>query len=70
MVRSVFRAIEYLQGDDGYLLAREAYLYVFDAVLMLIVMLLFNVVHPAELFVRRGRIEKFASDIALQERGY
>jgi SNF family Na+-dependent transporter len=48
MVRSVFRAVEYLQGFDGYLLSHEAYLYIFDAVLMLLVMALFNFVHPSE----------------------
>ncbi|KAF9776716.1 hypothetical protein IL306_005064 [Fusarium sp. DS 682] len=42
MVRSVFRAIEYLQGFNGYLLRHEAYLYIFDATLMLFVMILFN----------------------------
>ncbi|KAH7368396.1 RTA1 protein [Plectosphaerella cucumerina] len=48
MVRSVFRAVEYLQGFDGYLLSHEAYLYIFDAALMLLVMALFNYVHPSE----------------------
>lgn len=48
MVRSVFRAVEYLQGFDGYLLSHEAYLYGLDATLMLAVMILFNVVHPGE----------------------
>ncbi|KAF4946417.1 hypothetical protein FSARC_14204 [Fusarium sarcochroum] len=48
MVRSVFRAIEYLQGFDGYLLSHEAYLYIFDAVLMFLVMILFNWIHPSE----------------------
>ncbi|KAH7245457.1 RTA1 like protein-domain-containing protein [Fusarium tricinctum] len=49
MVRSVFRAVEYLQGFDGYLLRHEAYLYIFDATLMLLVMVLFNWFHPAEI---------------------
>jgi SNF family Na+-dependent transporter len=48
MVRSIFRVVEYLQGFDGYLLSHEAYLYVFDAVLMFVVMVLFNYVHPSE----------------------
>ena len=48
MVRSVFRAVEYLQGNGGEILAHEAYLYVLDALLMLIVMVIFNVVHPSE----------------------
>ncbi|RYP41686.1 hypothetical protein DL767_000891 [Monosporascus sp. MG133] len=50
MVRSIFRAVEYLQGFDGYLLSHEVYLYVFDAILMFLVMVLFNYVHPAEIF--------------------
>lgn len=66
MVRSIFRAVEYLQGFHGYLLSREAYLYAFDAVLMFIVMVLFNVIHPAELFTRPSRIASFASGIGLQ----
>ncbi|KAH6879863.1 RTA1 like protein-domain-containing protein [Thelonectria olida] len=49
MVRSVFRAVEYLQGFDGYLLKHEVYLYIFDAVLMFLVMVLFNWIHPAEI---------------------
>ncbi|KAH7205797.1 RTA1 like protein-domain-containing protein [Fusarium redolens] len=49
MVRSVFRVVEYLQGFDGYLLKHEIYLYLFDAVLMFLVMLLFSWIHPAEI---------------------
>ncbi|KAL5352442.1 hypothetical protein ACLOAV_002390 [Pseudogymnoascus australis] len=48
MVRSIFRVVEYLQGFDGYLLSHEYYLYIFDAILMLGVMVMFNVVHPSE----------------------
>lgn len=67
MVRSIFRAVEYLQGFDGYLLSHEAYLYIFDALLMFIVMVLFNIIHPAELFVSQQRIDKFSS-IGLENR--
>lgn len=49
MIRSVFRAVEYLQGFDGYLLKHEIYLYVFDAILMLLVMVIFSWCHPAEI---------------------
>ncbi|KAK1236894.1 hypothetical protein MKX08_007842 [Trichoderma sp. CBMAI-0020] len=49
MVRSIFRLVEYLQGFNGYLLHHEAYLYVFDALLMFLVMVLLNLVHPSEL---------------------
>ncbi|KZL66851.1 RTA1 domain protein [Colletotrichum tofieldiae] len=49
MVRSIFRAAEYLQGFDGYILRHEAYLYIFDALLMFFVMVLFNIIHPSEI---------------------
>ncbi|KAF4434514.1 RTM1 [Fusarium acutatum] len=49
MVRSIFRAVEYLQGNDGFLLKHEVYLYVFDAILMILVMILFSWYHPAEI---------------------
>ncbi|KAG7150865.1 Protein RTA1 like protein [Verticillium longisporum] len=68
MVRSLFRAIEYLQGFDGYLLNHEVYLYIFDALLMFITMVLFNLVHPVEILGQRGRIASFASGIGLQPR--
>jgi hypothetical protein len=46
MIRSVFRVVEYLQGHQGELLTTEAYLYVFDATLMWIVMAIMNWWHP------------------------
>ncbi|KAE8396156.1 RTA1 like protein-domain-containing protein [Aspergillus alliaceus] len=54
MIRSVFRLIEYAMGNNGYLLRHEAFLYVFDALLMLVVMALFNLVHPSDLLSVRG----------------
>ncbi|KZM20554.1 uncharacterized protein EKO05_0011075 [Ascochyta rabiei] len=48
MIRSVFRVVEYLQGNNGYILRHEVHLYIFDALLMLIVMCLFNWIHPAQ----------------------
>ncbi|KAM0186721.1 hypothetical protein ACHAPI_011571 [Fusarium lateritium] len=38
LVRSIFRVIEYLQGNKGYLISHEVYLYIFDAILMALVM--------------------------------
>jgi len=35
-------------GTNGYLLRHELFLYVFDAFLMLIVMVIYNLVHPSE----------------------
>ena len=48
LIRSIFRIIEYIQGNSGYLLSHEVYLYVFDAVLMFMVMVLFNWIHPSQ----------------------
>ena len=67
MVRSVFRAIEYLQGFNGYLLGHEAYLYVFDAVLMFLVMALFNRVHPSEVVALIAQDERDCKMGALSE---
>lgn len=49
LVRNIFRVVEYVQGFDGYLLSHEVYLYIFDAILMLMVMVIFNMVHPSEI---------------------
>ncbi|KAI3324746.1 RTA1-domain-containing protein [Xylariaceae sp. AK1471] len=43
LVRSIFRVIEYLQGNRGYLIAHEVFLYIFDALLMATVMAIFLV---------------------------
>ncbi|KAJ5335912.1 hypothetical protein MYU51_020259 [Penicillium brevicompactum] len=47
MIRSIYRVAEYLQGSDGYLQSKEAFVYVFDAALMFICCLLFNIFHPS-----------------------
>ncbi|KAH6614960.1 RTA1 like protein-domain-containing protein [Boeremia exigua] len=49
LIRSLFRVIEYIQGNDGYLLRHEVYLYVFDAVLMFAVMVILNVSYPGDI---------------------
>ncbi|MCJ1432537.1 hypothetical protein MMC27_001894 [Xylographa pallens] len=46
-VRSIFRLVEYSQGNMGWLIEHEWTFYVFDSVLMLAVMVLFNVLHPS-----------------------
>ncbi|KFA74439.1 hypothetical protein S40288_08915 [Stachybotrys chartarum IBT 40288] len=56
MVRSVFRMIEYAQGNNGALMRREVYVYVLDALLMLIVTVLFSVWHPSTLFAGDNKV--------------
>ncbi|KIV77284.1 hypothetical protein PV11_09095 [Exophiala sideris] len=48
LVRSVFRVVEYGQGNDGYLISHEEFLYIFDALLMFANMALFAFIHPSE----------------------
>lgn len=49
LVRSIFRVIEYLQGNAGYLISHEIFLYIFDAVLMAAVMLIFVIWYIGDL---------------------
>jgi hypothetical protein len=49
LIRSVMRLIEFAQGNDGYLISHEWFLYVFDSTLMFITMVIFAIVHPSEL---------------------
>ncbi|CAD0017789.1 unnamed protein product [Aureobasidium pullulans] len=49
LVRSIYRLIEYLEDAGGYLITHEAFAYVFDALLMFAVMIVFFWVHPSEI---------------------
>jgi hypothetical protein len=49
LVRSVFRVIEYVQGNGGYLISHEIFLYIFDALLMAVVMLIFFIWYIGDL---------------------
>lgn len=57
LVRSVVRAIEFIQGYDGYIMTHEAFLYGFDAVLMFCAVVTMNAVHPREVaqFLREDK---------------
>ncbi|KAH8679548.1 RTA1 like protein-domain-containing protein [Tricladium varicosporioides] len=52
MIRSIFRVIEFVQGNSGYIFSHEWFMYVFDALLMLGVLVLFCIVYP-------GAIQKY-----------
>jgi hypothetical protein len=49
LVRSIFRVIEYIQGNGGYLISHEIFLYIFDALLMAAVMAIFTVWYIGDL---------------------
>jgi hypothetical protein len=55
LVRSVFRVVEYLQGNAGYLISHEVFLYCFDAVLMAAVMAIFLIWYVNGLGTVRGQ---------------
>ncbi|CRL23251.1 RTA1 like protein [Penicillium camemberti] len=55
LIRSIFRLIEYAQGNSGYLISHEAFLYVFDSTLMLFTMVAMSVFHPSKILSQSTR---------------
>lgn len=51
LVRSIFRLVEYVQGNAGYLISHEVFMYVFDAALMWVTMVVMNAAHPSMILV-------------------
>jgi hypothetical protein len=49
ILRSIVRSVEYLQGDGGFVVMHEAFIYSCDAALMWLVMVVFLVIHPQRL---------------------
>ncbi|RAL02167.1 RTA1 domain-containing protein [Aspergillus ibericus CBS 121593] len=49
LARSVYRVIEFAEGSDGALQRREVWLYVFDGLLMFLVMVVLLLYHPSRL---------------------
>ncbi|EXJ84197.1 hypothetical protein A1O3_04864 [Capronia epimyces CBS 606.96] len=49
LVRNVYRVVEFVMGQDGYLLATEWPAYAFDGVLMLLVMIAFFIWYPSDI---------------------
>jgi hypothetical protein len=54
LIRSVYRVVEYVQGYDGYLLTHEIFLYLFDSLLMVLVMVVFAIVRPGDVMGTRA----------------
>lgn len=48
LIRSIFRLIEYAQGNAGYLISHEVFMYVFDSTLMFFTMLAMSIYHPSK----------------------
>lgn len=72
LVRSISRLIEYVQGEDGELLSSEVYLYIFDAALMFLSMVVFNWKHPSSPIPPKGKsqqdLEASSGSFLMQER--
>ena len=54
LVRSVYRAIELLQGWSGFLITHEPYFISLDGAMMVVAVGVFNLLHPAWLLRTRG----------------
>lgn len=70
LIRSIFRVVEYLQGNDGYLISHEVFIYVMDALLMAGVMVIFALWYIGDLEPRRRKANvdsrsRESADVAL-----
>lgn len=70
LVRSIFRVVEYLQGNDGYLISHEVFLYCFDFAFMAATMLVLAIWYVDGLDGKEpksGRTSCDSADIMLEE---
>jgi magnesium-transporting ATPase (P-type) len=58
LIRSIFRLIEYAQGNDGYLISHEVFMYVFDATLMFFAMVAMSIFHPSKVLARPSKLRR------------
>jgi hypothetical protein len=65
LVRSAYRVVEYVQGSDGYLQSKEAFIYVFDAALMFACCIILNLSHPSKLLSHGHNGRKADADLEM-----
>ncbi|KAJ6015225.1 hypothetical protein N7540_009816 [Penicillium herquei] len=53
MIRCIYRVIEYIQASSGTLQSHEVFAYIFDATLMLLVMIIFIWKHPHQIITKQ-----------------
>jgi uncharacterized membrane protein len=58
LIRSVFRLIEYAQGNDGYLISHEVFMYVFDSTLMFFTMVAMSIFHPSKVLSWSTKLQR------------
>ena len=61
-MRSIYRTIELLQGWTGYLITHEPYFIGLDAVMMLLAVSIFNIIHPGLCLPQSRNVEESAYD--------
>jgi hypothetical protein len=67
LVRSVFRVLEFIEGNDGFIMRKEYLLYIFDALLMTLAGLVLWGCHPGSVLARDER--KRESELSLRPSG-
>ncbi|KAK7053346.1 envelope glycoprotein [Paramarasmius palmivorus] len=69
-VRTIFRLVQYIQGNDGTLVRRELYLYIFDGVFIAIAVTLFNVFHPSRVLAKQMDDKEYNSSTSSDAETY
>ncbi|PWY92331.1 RTA1 like protein [Aspergillus heteromorphus CBS 117.55] len=64
-VRSILRVVEYIQGYNGYLMKHEAFIYIFDALLMFITMEVLQFIHPSQINCILGRGDRYSDQVVM-----
>ncbi|CAG8003107.1 unnamed protein product [Penicillium salamii] len=52
LVRSIFRVVEFVEGNDGFIMRREYLLYIFDACLMVLTGVVLGICHPGSVLTQ------------------
>lgn len=52
LIRNIIRVAEFIEGFRGYIILHEAFLYIFDAVPMVSVVVIFSIWYPSSFFKR------------------
>ncbi|KAL2847529.1 RTA1 like protein-domain-containing protein [Aspergillus pseudoustus] len=65
LIRSIIRVVEYLMGYDSFLMRQEVFIYVFDAMLMFIVLFVLNWMHPSQINCALGRGDVYFDKMVL-----
>lgn len=62
MVRSMYRMVEYAQGNNGALMQKETYVYVLDATTMFVVAGMFAVCYPGKMLKEYTKMNSYVDD--------